>query len=286
MTRPAHHFTVDVEEYYQVSAFERHLPRSAWPSMASRLLPQMERLLSRMRAHGARGTFFILGCVAERHPALVRRLAEEGHEVASHGWDHRRVGQLTPDEFRTQVRDSRALLEDLSGEKVLGYRAPSFSIVRGREWALEILLEEGYLYDSSLYPVRRPGYGYRGGARRIGELRLEAGTLVSVPPATLRLAGANLPMGGGGAFRHLPYLLSRAMLQEHERRGWPATFYLHPWELDPEQPRLAGLPWLTRIRHYGGLDRTEPRLERLLAGHAFRPIRETLRERAAGEGEG
>jgi polysaccharide deacetylase family protein (PEP-CTERM system associated) len=279
MTQIPHHLTIDVEEYFHVSAFERHLPRARWNEMESRLLLAMERLLGLMDDAGARGTFFVLGCVAERHPALVRRLARDGHEIASHGWDHRRVGQLTPLEFRTQARDTRALLEDLSGTPVTGYRAPSFSIVRGREWALEILVEEGYLYDSSLYPVRRPGYGYTGGAREISTLPLDAGTLIEVPPATLSLAGANLPLGGGGTFRHLPYMLTRATLREHERRGWPATFYLHPWELDPEQPRLPGLPRLTRLRHYGGLDRTEPRLLRLLAEHTFQPIAETLKKR-------
>jgi polysaccharide deacetylase family protein (PEP-CTERM system associated) len=266
-----HHFTVDVEEHYQVSAFEPYLPREHWDRMESRVAANVARLLESLAAHGARATFFVLGCVAERHPDVVAAIARGGHEVASHGWDHRRVTQQTPEEFRASVRRTKAALEDMTGAPVLGFRAPSFSIVAGREWALDILVEEGYRYDSSLFPVRRPGYGYAAGGRDPYWLGRAAGPLAEVPPATLRVAGVNLPAAGGAYFRLFPYGLVRAALESCERRGVPGTFYLHPWETDPDQPRLA-VPWLTRVRHYGGLTRTRSRLERLLQEFRFTSI--------------
>ena len=274
-----HHITVDVEEYFHVSAFEKHLPRSRWPELRSRLEFGMTRLLDLLDEHHTKATFFVLGCVALEHPELVRRLTRGGHEVASHGWDHRRVRDLTPPEFRRQVRDTRAMLQDLSGEPVDGYRAPSFSITRGMEWALEILVEEGHTYDSSLYPVRRPGYGYAGGSRTITTLELESGPLVEVPPATLQVFGANMPLGGGGSFRHLPFRMTRSAVASFGGDGSGATLYLHPWELDPDQPVMPGIGWLTRLRHYGGLHRTEPRLRSLLEEFEFQTVRDTLRAR-------
>lgn len=282
MTGPRHHLTIDVEEYFQVSALASHVPRSRWSEIESRLEWGMDRLLSLMDEHQVRGTFFVLGCVAERHPDIVSRLAAAGHEVASHGWDHRRVTEIDADEFRRQARRSRALLEELAGEPVLGYRAPSFSIVPGCEWALDILVQEGYVYDSSLYPVRRPGYGYPGGVRGIHTMSLPTGDLTEVPPATLRVVGMNLPVGGGGSFRHLPYALTRATLLRYGRNGGPATLYLHPWELDPNQPLVEGISWFTRVRHYGGIERTEPRLRRLFREFRFQSIAATLAARATG----
>jgi polysaccharide deacetylase family protein (PEP-CTERM system associated) len=276
MTRIRHHFTVDVEEYFHVTALEAHLPRNRWTAMESRIELEMDRLLDLMADGGVRGTFFVLGIVARARPDLVRRVARDGHEVASHGWDHTRVGDLTPDTFRDQVRRTRELLAELSGQAVEGYRAPSFSITRGREWALEILVEEGHTWDSSLYPVRRPGYGYAGGTRCIHTVELEAGSLVEVPPAVLRLAGVNVPVGGGGSFRHLPYWMTRMALRQAAGNGEPGTLYLHPWELDPEQPRVEGASWLTRLRHYGSLRRTGPRLERLFREFEFQTIGATL----------
>lgn len=272
MANVRHHFTVDVEEYYHASALEPHFPRSRWDALESRLHVGMDRLIELLDAHGTRGTFFCLGVVAERHPQLIRRLAEGGHEIASHGWDHQRVSRISRDEFRRQARDSRARLEDISGTPVLGYRAPTFSIQRGAEWALEILVEEGYRYDSSLYPVRRPGYGYAGGRRDIHTLQTKAGTLVEVPPATLSVGGAALPAGGGGTLRNLPFGLTRAAFGATDR----GTFYIHPWEFDLHQPRVRELTWVTRLRHYGGIDRTEPRVRRLLEEFEFQPIVQTL----------
>lgn len=267
-TMPAHCFTVDVEEHFQVSAFEGTVPRSAWAGMPSRVARNVDRLLETLARRHARGTFFVLGLVAERSPEVVRAVAGAGHEVASHGWDHRRVTHQTAAEFRESVRRSRALLEDLAGAPVLGFRAPSFSIVPGREWALDILVEEGYRYDSSLFPVRRPGYGYSGGARDPHWLERPGGRLYELPPATLRRLGWTLPAAGGAYFRIFPYGLVRAALKDCERRGVPGTFYLHPWEIDPAQPRLR-VPPLARFRHYTGLARTQQRLERLLDDFRF-----------------
>ena len=271
----AHYFTVDVEEYFQVSAFERSVSREAWGTFTSRVAVSVRRLLDLLARHHARGTFFILGWVAERHPDLVRAIVDAGHEVASHGWDHTRVTEQTPVAFRASVRRTKQWLEQLSGQPCLGFRAPSFSIGPGREWALDILVEEGYRYDSSLFPVRRPGYGYANGRRDPHWLRRPTGRLAEVPPATLRRWGAQVPAGGGAYFRLLPYAVVRAALRDCERRGVPGTFYIHPWELDPEQPRLD-VPWLTRVRHYGGLGRTLPRLERLLAEFRFTAIADTV----------
>lgn len=276
--RPTHHFTIDVEEYFQVVALEQVVRRSWWDRMASRVEREMDALLQLLDAASARATCFTLGWVAQHQPQLVRRLAAAGHEIASHGWDHVRVTHQSPAEFRKSVRDSKAALEELTGRPVLGFRAPSFSIVPGLEWAFDILLEEGYRYDSSLFPIRRPGgYGYESAQRDPHHLERPAGSLVEFPLTTLRVAGLNLPAAGGGYFRLLPYALVRAGFRSCERRGVPGTFYVHPWELDAEQPRLpVAIP--TRLRHYGGLARTHGRLARLLGEFSFRPIRETLRE--------
>ncbi|CAN5821227.1 DUF3473 domain-containing protein [soil metagenome] len=271
----AHHFTVDVEEYFQVSAFEPRVPRESWDGLESRVVASMSRLLDLLAEHEARGTFFVLGWIAERHPELVRAIAAAGHEVASHGQDHRRVTHQTPEEFRASVRRSKQVLEEVTGTPVLGFRAPSFSIVPGLEWALDVLLEEGYGYDSSLFPVRRRGYGYPGGQRDPYWIERPAGRLAEVPPATLLRWGMSLPAGGGAYFRLFPYGLVRAALLDSQRRRVPATFYIHPWELDPEQPRLA-VPWTTRIRHYGGLGGTIERLRRLLGEFRFMPVASTV----------
>jgi polysaccharide deacetylase family protein (PEP-CTERM system associated) len=270
-----HHFTVDVEEYFQVSALEPQAPRRRWALYESRIVRQVEQLLELLAGHQARATFFVVGWVAERHRGLVRSIAAAGHEIASHTWDHARVTTQTPPQFRRSVRRSKQLLEDITGASVVGFRAPSYSIVPGWEWALDVLLEEGYRYDSSLFPVRRSGYGYANGHRDPHWLRRPTGQLAEVPPATLRRWGAQMPAGGGAYFRLLPYGVISAALRDCERRGVPGTFYIHPWEIDPEQPRLA-VPWLTRLRHYGGLGRTLPRLERLLSEFRFTAIADTV----------
>jgi polysaccharide deacetylase family protein (PEP-CTERM system associated) len=232
-------------------------------------------LLQLLATHGTRGTFFVLGWLAERHPDLIRRIARDGHEIASHGWDHRRVTDQAPADFRCSVRRTKQLLEALSGTAVLGFRAPSFSITPGREWALDILLEEGYRYDSSLFPVQRPGYGYPNGHRDPHWLQRPGGRLAEFPPAVWRRWGMTLPAGGGAYFRVLPYALTRAALRDCERRGVAGTFYIHPWELDPSQPRIEA-PLLTRLRHYTGLARVAARLDRLLGEFRFAPAGEGL----------
>jgi polysaccharide deacetylase family protein (PEP-CTERM system associated) len=267
-----HYFSVDVEEYFQVSAFEGSVPRSAWETLPSRVEGSVYGILDLLARHRARGTFFTLGWVAERHPKMIKRIADAGHEVASHGWDHVRVTHQTPEEFRVSVRRTKDCLEQLAGASVLGFRAPSFSIVPGREWALDILREEGYRYDSSLFPIRRPGgYGYASAGREPFVLERAAGPLVELPPATLRLLGVNLPAGGGAYFRIFPYALVRAAFAAFDRRGVPGTFYMHPWEIDPDQPRQRA-PLSSRLRHYTGLSRTLPRLERLLSEFRFTAI--------------
>lgn len=275
-----HHFTVDVEEYFHVSALEPYVPRAAWNGYESRAGVSMMRLAELLATRGVRATLFVLGWLAQRQPGLIRDLARAGHEIASHGWDHRRVTAQRPAEFRESVRRTKRFLEDLTGEPVLGFRAPSFSIVAGAEWALDMLLEEGYVYDSSLFPVRRPGYGYAGGRRDPHFIERPAGRLAEVPPATLHWLGMNLPAAGGAYLRLLPPALVHAALRQAERRGVPATLYIHPWEVDPAQPRFP-VSWPTRIRHYGGLGRTESRLRRLLERHRFQPIARTLALAAA-----
>jgi polysaccharide deacetylase family protein (PEP-CTERM system associated) len=270
-----HHFTVDVEEYFQVSALAPHISRQNWDVIPSRVALGVNLLLDLLSRHDTRGTFFVLGWVAERAPRLVREIAERGHEIASHGSDHQLVTSLTWDEFRDSVRSSKRALEDLTGRPVYGYRAPSFSIMRGSEWALDILAEEGYRYDSSLFPVRRKGSGFVGGERDPYQMELDSGRLYEVPPATLQIGTKVIPAGGGAYFRHLPYAFVHSALASAERRGVPGTFYIHPWELDLDQPRV-GAPFLTTLRHYGGLNRTLPRLERLFSRFAFQPIVTTL----------
>jgi len=225
---PRHYFTVDVEEYFQVSAFEGIVPRAKWETLESRVWRGMETLLELVQRHDAKATFFTLGWIADRHPDLVRAIADAGHEVASHGWDHTRVTQQNEHEFRESIRRSKQVLEDLTGHEVVGFRAPSFSIVPGREWALDILVEEGYRYDSSLFPVRRPGYGYAKGGRDPYWVATRSGRLREYPPATLRAFGYNLPAGGGAYLRIFPYQLVQSALADSERRGVSATLYIHP----------------------------------------------------------
>ena len=271
-----HIFTVDVEEYFQVGAFDRVLRREDWDSQPSRLEHSVGILLELLARHDANATFFTLGWVAERHPFLMRRIADAGHEIASHGHWHRRVNTLTPDEFREDVRVSKAILEEHSGAPVWGFRAPNFSITPGTEWAFDILIEEGFRYDSSLFPIHRPGYGSPKAPPVPHLIHRPAGTLTELPLATTQWRGMRIPAAGGAYLRHLPFRLIQRAFREHDAGGIPAMFYIHPWELDPEQPRI-NVPWHTHVRHYGGLRKTQPLLERLLGEFRFRSVAQCLK---------
>lgn len=266
-----HIFTVDVEEYFQVHAFEGVVRRSQWPGLPSRVAHNVEVLLDLLAARNVIGTFFILGWVADRHPHVVRRIASAGHEIASHGWWHHRVTTLEPEEFREDVRASKLLLEDLSGQRVAGYRAPSFSITPDSQFAFEILLEEGYVYDSSVFPIRRSNYGWPGAPPIPHVKQCVNGALFEFPLATSLWGNFRIPVAGGGYFRQFPFGIVRRAFEEHSAQGIPGVFYIHPWELDADQPRIRVGP-LTRVRHYRGLKETPRRLELLLSEFRFTSI--------------
>ena len=256
--------SVDVEDYFQVSAFAPHIRREDWDCLPCRVEKNVDLILGLLDESGARATFFTLGWIAERHPQLVRRIVDNGHELASHGYGHQRASELTPAAFRDDVTRAKRLLEDLGGVAVRGYRAPSFSIGRSNWWAVDALEEAGYVYSSSIYPVRHDHYGMPDAPRFPHRPNGESGIL-EVPPTTLPLFGRNLPAAGGGWFRLLPYDVSRWMLRRVNAQDQaPCVFYFHPWEVDPEQPRQRGLPARTRFRHYLNLHRTQGRLRKLL----------------------
>jgi polysaccharide deacetylase family protein (PEP-CTERM system associated) len=261
-------FTVDVEDWFQVSAFDAHVSRSEWDSLPSRVERNTDRLLQLCADTGTTGTFFTLGWVAERFPALVRRIAAQGHEVASHGYWHQRIPSIREEAFREDVHRARAVLEDVSGTSVVGYRAPSFSLTDDVPWATRILVEAGYQYDSSRFPISRPGYGTASGARVPHHLRTAAGELREYPPAVWPVAGLQIPVAGGGWFRQFPAWVIHRGMQSVLQSGQPAVFYLHPWEIDPGQPVLP-VGMLTRIRHYRGLGACEQRLRTLLTQFPF-----------------
>jgi polysaccharide deacetylase family protein (PEP-CTERM system associated) len=268
--------SVDVEDYFHASALAPAAPRESWDALPRRVELNTDRLLSFFDDHRTKATFFVLGWVAERHPALVRRIVAAGHELASHGHEHRLVYDQTPDEFRADVRRARDLLEDLGGVRVRGYRAPSYSITRRSLWALDVLLEEGFEYDASVFPIHHDRYGVPDAPREIHGLRRDGGTIVEVPPSTVRVLGTNLPVAGGGYFRLLPYAWTRwgvGRINRTENR--PVIFYLHPWEVDPQQPRLPASP-LSRFRHYRNLHKTEARLSALCRQFPFGTVAEVL----------
>jgi polysaccharide deacetylase family protein (PEP-CTERM system associated) len=267
----AHFFTVDVEEHFQVKAMESVVRRDEWLSHPTRVARSIDALLASLERRGARGTFFVLGWLAKHRPEVVHAISDAGHEIGSHGFWHERVPTLDREAFREDIRSSKQSLEDLVGAAVIGYRAPNFSIIPGCEWAFDVLLEEGYRYDSSLFPIRRRGYGYPA-ARRVPHLiRRERGRLAEFPLATTSILTYPVPAAGGGYLRQFPYGVIRRAFQEATDRGEPATFYIHPWEIDPDQPRLP-VSNLNRIRHYRGLDGALARVERLLEEFRFGTI--------------
>ncbi len=274
--------TIDVEDYFQVSAFEPYIRRDEWPQRECRVEANVERILAMLAERDTRATFFTLGWVAERYPQLVRRIVAGGHELASHGYGHRRASDLDEAAFRDDVVRAKAILEDLGGRPVLGYRAPSFSIGAGNLWAFDVLAEAGYRYSSSIYPIAHDHYGMPD-APRFAHAR--AAGLLEIPVTTLRLLNRNWPSSGGGYFRLMPYALSRWMIRRFnaDERA-PAIFYFHPWEIDPGQPRIAGIDARTRFRHYVNIARTEGRLRQLLADFRWGRMDEIFLGAGAGLG--
>ncbi|NDP41102.1 MAG: DUF3473 domain-containing protein [Aromatoleum sp.] len=255
--------SIDVEDYFQVSAFAAHIPRSTWDSVPCRVEANIDCILGLLAEGDVRATFFTLGWIAERHAGVVRRIVEAGHELASHGYEHVRATDQGYGQFLADIRLAKAVLEDISGQEVNGYRAPSFSIGPSNEWAFDCIAEAGYRYSSSIYPIRHDHYGSPNAPRFAHEVRTG---LLEVPVATVRMLDSNWPAGGGGYFRLLPYGVSRWSLRRlNAVDGKPAMFYFHPWELDPDQPRVEAAGAKARFRHYVNLKRMRPRLSRLLA---------------------
>jgi polysaccharide deacetylase family protein (PEP-CTERM system associated) len=280
-------FSVDVEDYFQVAALAPANPREAWPQRESRVERNTHRLLDLAAARGIRGTFFVLGWIAERHPALVKRIAAAGHEIASHGFSHQLIYTQSPAEFREETTRSKRLLEDLTGEAVIGYRAASFSITRQSLRAHDVHIDLGFRYDSTIYPIRHDRYGIPGASPEPGVVSAPSGrTLAEFPMSAASFLGVKVPVSGGGYFRLLPYWVTRrGLAQVNRKHRRPFTFYLHPWEVDPGQPRFA-VSWLSRFRHYNNLHRCEPRLKRLLGEFRFGTMREVLHARGLlGEGD-
>jgi polysaccharide deacetylase family protein (PEP-CTERM system associated) len=266
--------TVDVEDYFHTEAMSTVVPRERWDEMPSRVVASTRRLFDLLAGHNVGATMFFLGWVAERFPHLVREAVERGHEIGCHSYWHRAIFRLTPTEFREDTRRAKAVIEQAGGVPVCGYRAPSFSLVPGTEWAAAILAEEGFTYDSSVNPIRHDFYNNPDAPRT--PHRIARGALLELPIATIRMAGNNWPIGGGGYLRMLPYAYSRWGLRRlNKTEGCPGVIYLHPWELDPGQPRLPA-PGMTGMRQYSGLKGFEARLVRLLKTFFFAPIREVF----------
>jgi polysaccharide deacetylase family protein (PEP-CTERM system associated) len=272
-------FTVDVEDYFHVAALAPAVTPESWASRESRVERNTEVLLGLLAEHGVRGTFFVLGWVAERSPTLVRRIAEAGHEVACHGYSHRLIYRQSQEEFRQETLRAKHGLEDILGQAVRGYRAASFSITRESLWALDVLIDAGFEYDTSIFPIRHDRYGIPGASPRLGPITAPSGrTIVEFPMSAARFLGVQVPVSGGGYFRILPYGVTRAGLRQINRRaGRPFMFYLHPWEVDPGQPRIRVGAW-SRFRHYTNLSRCEARLRRLLRDFAFAPAIDVLQQ--------
>ncbi|HPE80214.1 MAG: DUF3473 domain-containing protein [Sedimenticolaceae bacterium] len=267
--------TVDVEDYFQVSAFERYVGRDSWDDRECRVERNVDRILELFDSHGVKATFFTLGWVTERYPEMIRRIVGQGHELASHGWSHVRVTQQQPAEFRQDILRTKALLEDVSGQDVIGYRAASYSIGANNLWALELLQETGHRYSSSIYPIRHDLYGMPDAPR----FAFSPGNddFLEFPVTTVRLGNRNLPCGGGGWFRLVPYAGMRwAIRRVNKVDQEAAIFYFHPWEIDPEQPRQQGIDAKTKFRHYLNLERMQPRLSRLLDDFAWGRMDEVL----------
>ena len=280
--RPSNVISVDVEDYFHAEAFSGVVPPDIWDGCASRVEPNTRRLLDLFAAHGVEATFFVLGWVADRHPALVRDIAAAGHELACHSYWHRLVYRLTPAEFREDTRRAKDAIEQRAGACVEGYRAPTYSVVARSLWALDVLAELGFTYDSSIFPIHHDRYGIPDAPCGPFVVRTASGPVTEYPIATFRLWGrTNLPFAGGGYLRLLPWWYTRLGLQRTRKEGLPVVAYVHPWEIDPAQPRLAASLG-TRVRHYTNLKKTYRRLERLVAGGNFTSFRRSGIQPRAG----
>ncbi len=290
--------TIDVEDYFQVHAFSNVVSYEDWPSFEVRAEQNTRKILSILEQHGVKATFFVLGWIAERIPELVNEIDDQGHEVASHGYQHQHISRQTPEAFRDDIREAKTILEKIIKKPVYGYRAPTYSITEKNLWALKILAEEGYQYDSSIFPIKHDFYGIPDAPRcsfkinfnkkdpsRLKDFHIEPfrrpsefeisydpQEIVEIPISTMRFLGYNFPLAGGGYFRLLPYQIVKAGLKRINQEGNPFIFYLHPWEVDPEQPRVKGIAWKSRLRHYLNLDKTESRFRQLLSDFSFTSV--------------
>jgi polysaccharide deacetylase family protein (PEP-CTERM system associated) len=269
--------SVDVEDWFQVGAFENTIDRADWDGLNRRVEANTDACLAMFANAGIKATFFTLGWVAHRHPRLIRRIVEQGHELASHGWDHARVFTLTPEQFRDDLAKTRACLEDAGGAAVTGYRAPSFSIDKRTPWAHPILAEAGYTYSSSVAPVVHDHYGWPE-APRFAFAPVSGSDFLELPVTTARLGGRTLAAGGGGFFRLLPYQFSRWAVRQVNAEAQSAIIYFHPWEIDPGQPRVANAPLRSKLRHYTNLGVMAPKLERLIGDFAWGRVDEIVRD--------
>jgi len=291
--QPINYLSIDVEDYFQVSAFETVSRPESWDARPLRVERNTEKILELLADRQTKATFFILGWIAARFPHLVQRIAAGGHEIASHGYHHQRVNTISRSEFRHDIRTSKKLLEDLTGQPVYGYRAPSYSISPATFWAFDELFEAGYLYDSSIFPIRHDFYGIPDWPRFAGwvvkngsgewepesDSRSAGRRLFEVPITTLQLGNTRLPIAGGGYFRFYPYAFTRWGLRRINREeGRSFVFYLHPWEFDPDQPRIAGASAKSRFRHYLNLKKTESRFQSLIRDFDFAPIQSNLNQ--------
>jgi len=270
-----HALTIDVEEFFQIHALSRVVAPYQWDHYPSTVEENTDRILHLLEDSGIKATFFCLGWVAERHKALIRRMHAAGHEVACHGYAHQVIYQQDPQAFKEDVTKAKAILEEITGETIIGYRAPTYSLMKKTLWALDILEDLGFQYDSSIFPIRHDNYGIPDSPRF--PYRLENHALVEFPLSTVRIGWINLPIAGGGYFRLFPYLITKCALTLLTRESLPCIFYIHPWEFNPSLPRVASLSVLSRFRTYVGLKRTEERFSRLIAEFAFTTVRDVLK---------
>jgi polysaccharide deacetylase family protein (PEP-CTERM system associated) len=265
------YLTIDVEDYFQVAAFEKIILPTNWEGYASRVERNINKILDLFSTHGVKGTFFIVGWTAERYPEMVKEIAARGHEIGCHSYWHQKIYNLTPSEFRQDTKKAKEILEEITGRSIKGYRAPTYSITQESLWALDIIEELGFRWDSSIFPVLHDNYGIPEAPRF--EYKLPDHDLKEYPISTTLFFGRNVPIGGGGYFRIFPYWFTRSALRKiNIQENKPFVFYLHPWEVDPDQPRVASAGWKSRFRHYCNLDKTEIRLKHLLQDFRFGPI--------------